>query len=165
MTTWKVNPASAVPPAKGGMDDDLLDMMAALDALPTEKRSAPQRKAAPAAKAEPIAPVFVQQWFPKAIVCHGTHQDCKCGQQWDSIDGLFLEDQHRNGATRQVRVEANVVPPEYYGLPTRQQFSISEIPFCAICFQTEFKVPEPELPADLIRALSQDDLNSLKEES
>lgn len=161
MTIWKINPtAAAVKPA-----DDITDLMASLDALPQDKRSAPKAKAAPAPKAEPVAPAFVQQWFPKAIVCHGTHQDCRCGQTWESITGLFLEDQHRNGATRQVRVEANVVPPEYFGLPTRQDWAMETVAFCAICFQTEFKMPEPSLPAELERALSQDDLNSLKEEA
>jgi hypothetical protein len=158
MKVWKVSPAASAPA------DDLSALMAELDALPTEKRSATPKK--PTAKAEPVAPAFVQQWFPRAIICHGTEQHCQCcGQTWESITGLFLEDQHRNGALRQQRVQANVVPPEYFGLPTRQDWAEEEVPYCAICFQTEFRTPEPALPLDLIRELSQDDLNSLKEDA
>jgi hypothetical protein len=128
MTIWKLNKPAPAPA------DDLADLMASLDALPTEKRSAPPKSKPVAAPAEPA---FVQMWFPRAIVCHGTHQDCRCGQTWESIDGLFLEDQHRNGALRQQRLNGNV-PPEYFGLPTRQQWTLTQVPFCAICFQTEF---------------------------
>lgn len=160
MTIWKINPKAAeTAPA---VDADLASMMAALDALPTEKRSAPQRKAAPQPTLA-APPVFIQQWFPRAIICHGVHQDCRCGQTWESINGLYLEDQHRNGALRQLRTEANVVPPEYFGLPTRQEWAMETVAFCAICFQTEFRLLEPDLPQDLVRALSPEDLNSLKE--
>lgn len=154
MTTWTLKPQA---PA-----DDLSDLMAALDALPTDK---PKRKAAsPVAKPTAVEPPpFVQMWFPRAIVMHATRQECSCcGQTFESVTGMFLEDQHRNGALQQKRVQANVVPPEYYGLPTRQQWVVEELAYCVICFQTEFRVPEPTLPSDLVRALTPEDLNSLK---
>lgn len=166
MTTWKLPTASSAAAAKGGMDDDLLDLMSSLDdMIQKDKRSAPQAaKAAP--KAPPAPPPFIQQWFPNAVVMHATRQECSCcGHLYESVTGLFLEDRHRNGAIQQKRVVANVVPPEYFSTPKRQQWTIEEIGFCIVCFQTEFKVPEAALPEDLVRALSQDDINSLKGEA
>jgi len=160
MTTFRILPDAPT----SAPDKEVDDLMAAMNALcAADKPKRKPKSDAPAAQPEPV---FVQMWFPHAIVMHAVEQRCNCCENtYESISGMFLEDRHRNGATRQVRHSGNVVPPDYYNLPTRQQWTIESIPFCVICFQTEFKaelapdnglpMPERELTMEDRKELSQ----------
>ena len=157
MTTWTIK----VTPPEGS--SDLADLMAELDALPKAPRSAPAKKAAPTApKAPPAEPVFVQQWFPRALVSHTHEQTCHCGMQYTSVTGLFLEDQHRNGALRQTR-HTKAIPFDYMQLPRRKESTHEELAGCPDCEAYTFEMQLNGTMTELDRALSQDDLNSLKE--
>jgi hypothetical protein len=162
MTVWKLPPAApASASTSTSADADLLDLMASLDALPTQ-RSAPKTKATSIKPAVPTPPVFVQQWFPHALVEHYHEQSCRCGHDYTSITGLFLEDQHRNGALRQTRHSSGKIPYAYFNLPRRAEFTTETLSACPECSAYEFESPpDATLPSDLVRALTQDDLNSL----
>jgi hypothetical protein len=162
MATFRILPDLPVPPKSS--DKEVDDLMAAMNALcAADKPKAKRVKSdAPAEQAEHT---FVQMWFPHAIVMHATEQKCACCEQtYESITGMFLEDRHRNGATRQVRHSGNVVAPDYFNLPTRQQWTTETVPYCVICFQTEFKMelaPDEGLPMPE-RELTKEDRDSLR---
>ena len=164
MATFRILPEPSATPAKSA-DSEVDALMAAMNALCANDKPARKAKAKSDAPAEQVEHTFIQMWFPHAIVMHATEQKCACCEQtYESITGMFLEDRHRNGATRQVRHSGNVVSPDYFNLPTRQQWTIETVPYCVICFQTEFKMelaPDEGLPMPE-RELTKEDRDLLK---
>lgn len=118
--------------------DDLDAFMAELDRdLKKDRGSAQKRKPA---TFQPVEPVFVQQWFPNAVVMHATNQNCThCNTTWSAVDGIYLEDLHRNGATRKQLHVGGTIPPDYTYLEHRVDVEETTIPYCPECFET----PEP----------------------
>lgn len=151
MTIWKkpAEPASQAP------DADIDDLIASLDA---ELGKAPAKRSAPKAapKKAPEPPAFVQMWFPKGIVSHALWQECACGQVHTSFTGLFLEEQHKFGATRQTRHNPKIaIPHEYSTLDVRVLYTEEQIDACHEC-QAFFYAAAPEPKRELVRSLPHD---------
>lgn len=153
MTIWKL----PQPPAAASRDADVDDLIASLDAelgqaVKSEKRSA--QKAPRKVVSEP-AP-FVQMWFPKGIVSHALWQECKCGAVHTSFTGLFIEEQHKFGATRQTRHDPKVaIPHEFSTLDVRVMYTEERIDACHEC-QAFFYAAAPAPKTELVRSLPHD---------
>lgn len=143
-TTYILEPAD--DPA-----DDLDSFMAELDRDLKKDRSSANKAKKPVVFRAPEPPI-VQQWFPNAVVMHATNQNCThCGNSWSGVTGIYLEDLHRNGATRKQLHVGGTIPPDYTYLEHRVEVEETTIPYCPECFETPDPAPlEP--PAEPSRA-------------
>lgn len=112
--------------------DDLADFMADLD-KDLKKQPANGRRQ-PAKKISWAEPDFVQQWYPAGITLVVNTQICKCGCCAQSVEGLFATDMHRNGATREQRIETGVIPETHLGKPRTIKEMLQHIDVCPACF-------------------------------
>lgn len=137
---------------------DLDDFMAELDR--DLKKSASDK---PKVKrvATPVVAPFQVQWHPFGVKFLLRRQTCKCGAEFQQIDGLYKVDMTKNGATRTTRAEGPLPAPYKHYAPTHEE-EHEIIPSCPWCY-----VPEPmpatepqQLPA---KPLSKEDRDSLKD--
>lgn len=138
--------------------DDLDSFMEELDR--DLKKSAAQAKAARKAsgvRLVDVPPPVIQQWFPQCVVMMKTTQRCTgCESCYPSIDGIFLQDIHRNGATKRVRHIGGTIPEDYLYLDYFIEETEVDIAVCPECFFA----PEPPIiegPGEVIRVVGEEE--------
>lgn len=145
------------------------DLISSLDA--EFGKSAPKQRSAPRAKAPaPVEPVYVQMWFPDSIVMHGSQTRCECCENvWESIDGLYLQDRHKNGATRQQRTTFDCIPDDYLEFAARTEWKDETVAACPICLADQIKHKRDRLRErqeadlhELIRSIPLDPEDNIK---
>lgn len=138
-TSTSTSTSSAEPTA-----DDLDDLADFLAELNRDLRAAtPPKKSGP--RKVTFADVVVpQQWFPAGVTLIVNTQRCRCGCEAQSVEGLFLTDQHRNGALRETRHSPREPIPDEYLSKARTIKEVTQaIDMCPACFHAAAILTSP----------------------
>lgn len=104
-----------------------------------KKSSAPRK---PQPWNEPVT--FQQQWFPHSVTLVVRRQQCACGCEAESVEGLFITEQHPNGPMRDTRVDPKVgIPQAYVIKPRTIKQLLEQVPFCPACFNASVILTQP----------------------